>query len=531
MRARPSVTIPTSESQSEVAAFMHGICGPSTRRIDTHAASIFLTADRAWKLKQAVRFGYLDFTTQQRRKAALEAEFALNRRTAPTLYIAVHPIARDSEGKLSIGGEGRPIDWVLEMRRFADDALLSEQAEAGNLDAAVLMRLAERLQQFHQQAQVVTWMDAAASFKKVIEDNAASMAAVADILGVKETSLLASGHQSLCDRLQGLLQARGREGRVRQGHGDLHLGNIAMIDGEPTPFDCLEFSEALAQVDVLYDLSFLLMDLWHKRLQHGANIVLNHYLDHSAIDEAGIELLPLFLSVRAAIRAHVLAAQSLRCGRNLQIAEQARGYLTFARTLLDPVQPRLIAIGGLSGSGKSTLARHIGHLLGRAPGARILRSDVIRKQLAGMAPEAHLPRKHYSAAASRQVYLRLTELAGDTIRQGSAVIVDAVFADEGERAAAESLAHAAGVAFDGIWLTAEESQRTARIQSRAPDASDADAEVAHTQSSYDVGPLGGWQQISAGGSIDEAVASAVGALRLSTTGTDSEPSNSVAEEQ
>jgi len=531
MTATPSINILASDPQSEAAAFLDGFGGPDTRRIDTHAASIFLTADRAWKLKRAVRFGYLDFTTPQRRRAALEAEFALNRRTAPTLYIAVHPITRDSKGKLSVGGEGCTIDWVLEMRRFADDALLSEQVEAGKLDATVLIRLAERLQRFHQQAQIATPMDAAASFKKVIEDNATSMAAVADILDVKKASLLISGQQSLCDRLKGLLQARGREGRLRQGHGDLHLGNIAMIDGEPTPFDCLEFSEALAQVDVLYDLSFLLMDLWHKHLQHGASVVLNRYLDQSAVDEGGIALLPLFLSVRASIRAHVLAAQSLRCGRNLQIAEQAREYLTFAQTLLDPIQPRLIAIGGLSGSGKSTLARHIGHLVGRVPGARILRSDVIRKQLAGTASETRLPREHYSAAASRQVYLRLNELAGDVIRQGSAVIVDAVFADEGERAATEKLAHAAGIAFDGIWLTAEESQRTARVQSRAPDASDADAEVARVQSSYDIGMLGGWQQISASGSIDEAVATAVKVLRLSTTETNSDPSSSVSEKQ
>lgn len=505
----------TSDSQSEVATFMGSIGGPDTRRVDTHAASIFLTGDRAWKLKRAVQFGYLDFTTPERRRAALEAELILNRRTAPTLYIAVHAIRRNGGGRLFMDGEGCVIDWVLEMRRFPDGALLNEMADAGHLDATMLTRLAERIQAFHQDAQILTPINAADAFRKVIEENAASMAAFPELLDAQKRSFLTFAQLSLCDRLAGLLQTRGRQGRIRRGHGDLHLGNIAMIDGEPTPFDCLEFSEELAQVDVLYDLSFLLMDLWHRDIRHGANIVFNHYLDHSTVDEKGIELLPLFLSVRASIRAHVLAAQSMRCGRNLRLAAEARSYLTLAETLLKPCPPHLLAIGGLSGSGKSTLARRMGYLLGRAPGARILRSDVIRKQMAGIAPETPLPREYYSAAASRQVYQRLNELAGDTLRQGSAAIVDAVFAREAERADIESVARAAQVPFDGIWLNADEIHRSTRIQSRAPDASDADVTVAQAQSHYDIGGLGDWHRINATGAIEESLAAVLYALRLS----------------
>ena len=502
------------DTQSEVTAFLMGIGGPGMRRIDTHAASIFLGADRAWKLKRAVRFAYLDFTTPERRRAALEAELTLNRRTAPTLYIAVHPVTRDSAGALSLNGSGSVADWVLEMRRFPDGALLSDQADAGKLDASRLMRLAARIEAFHQDAQVAMPMDAAASFRKVIEDNAASMAAFPELLEPQQRNALTVRQLSLCDSLAGLIRTRSQEGRVRQGHGDLHLGNIALVDGEPTLFDCLEFSDELAQVDVLYDLSFLIMDLWHRGLRHGANIVFNHYLDHSAVDETGIELLPLFLSVRAAIRAHVHAAQSMRCGRNLQIAAQARDYLAFAQAILAPAPPRLLAMGGLSGSGKSTLARRVGHLLGRLPGARILRSDVVRKQLVGIAPETRLPRHHYSPEAAGKVYQRLNELADDAIRQGSAVIVDAVFADEGERARVEGVAQTAPVAFDGIWLNASEAKRSARIASRAPDASDADVTVARAQADYAVGNLGRWRQIDAGGTIENSLALIRDALGL-----------------
>jgi aminoglycoside phosphotransferase family enzyme/predicted kinase len=514
MTTPPTANGRANELQSEVVSFLSGLGGKATRRIDTHAASVFLTTDRAWKLKRAVRFGYLDFSTPRKRCAALEAELALNRRTAPGIYIAVRPVTRDRGGRLAIGGDGPPIDWVLEMHRFADGALLSEQADAGHVDAAILMRLAERIQSFHQNAEVLAGGDAAPSFRKVVEDNAESMAAFPEILDGGAVRLLAAAQLKLCQTLTPLIAAREDEGRFRHGHGDLHLENIALIDGEPTPFDCLEFSDELARVDVLYDLSFLLMDLWHRGMRYGANIVLNHYLDHSALDERGIALLPLFLSVRASIRAHVLAAQSSRCGRNREVDAKAREYLILAQTVLTHIPPRLVAIGGLSGSGKSTVARHIGHLLGCPPGARILRSDVIRKRMAGVTPKTRLSPQDYSAAKGREVYHMLNEMAADTISQGSAVIVDAVFADETERSAIGKVALAAKIPFDGIWLAADEMERTGRIQSRAPDASDADAMVARAQSTYNIGNLSGWQQIMAAGPIEEAVATTETALGL-----------------
>lgn len=426
LKATSAAEIRAQDSQAEVLAFLASIGGDATRRIDTHIASIFLAGDRAWKIKRAVRFGYLDFSTPQKRWAALVTELALNRRTAPELYIAVHSINRDIKGQLAIDGEGPALDRVLEMHRFPDGALLNEQAGAGTLDPALMRRLTDRILSFHEQAKRVRSPDAASSFRKVIEGNAASMAAYGEILDSERVRALASAQLKLCASMAPLLSARSQEGRVRHGHGDLHLGNIALIDGEPTLFDCLEFSDELARVDVLYDLSFLLMDLWDRQLRSHANMILNHYLDRSPPDEKAIALLPLFLSVRASIRAHVSAAQSIRCGREREAAAQAQQYLHLAETLLTPKPSRLVAIGGLSGSGKSTLARHIGDRLGNAPGARIFRSDIIRKRLAGAKPETRLPMELYSREASRKVYQHLHALAADAIRQDSAVIVDAV---------------------------------------------------------------------------------------------------------
>jgi len=507
------VDVSADSAQSPVLAFLNGIGGPATRRIDTHAASIFLTHNRAWKLKRAIKFGYLDFTTPQRRRSALEAELVLNRRTAPDLYIAVHPLTQDADGALSVGGKGRIVDWLLEMQRFPDDALLSEQVRHGRLEPAMLRRLAEKIHAFHDKAKVTTGPGAAAGLRKVIVQTAVDMGHFPAILDPDRTKRLVSRQLALCGALTPLLDRRGGEGRVRHCHGDLHLGNIAIVKGEPTLFDCLEFSDELATIDVLYDLSFLLMDLWHSGAPNAANIIFNTYLDLSPADEEGIAMLPLMLSERSAIRAYVLAAQCVKDGNDQALADQARDYLASAEDFLASVDPCLVAIGGLSGSGKSTLAQRIGDRLGRPPGARIHRSDVVRKQMAGVRLLARLPADAYAKNKSAAVYQRLGELAADTIRQGSAAIVDAVFADEGERTAIEKVADEAGVAFNGLWLEAGEAVRSTRVGSRGSDPSDADPGVARAQSRYNVGELGAWRRMDAAAPLAELANAAMETLQ------------------
>lgn len=502
--------------QTDVIAFLNGggLGNGKPERIDTHIASIFLTPGRAWKLKRAVRFSYLDFSTADKRKAALEEELRLNRRTAPDLYIGIHAISCDPAGRMAIDGEGVAVDWILEMRRFPDGALLSEQAEAGQLETAMLMRLAGRIQAFHANADIVRSGGGAAVFRHAVEGNIASMEAFPDILDTHAVEALAANQRALSDRLAPLLDERGQSGRVRHSHGDLHLGNIAMIDGEPTLFDCLEFSAELATVDVLYDLAFLLMDLWQRGLRAEANIVFNRYLDLSPADESGIALMPLFLSVRAAIRAHVLAAQSARNGGDATRIERARAYLRLSADFLAPIKPRLVAIGGLSGTGKSTLARLIAHAIGRPPGARILRSDVLRKRIAGAPPETRLPAEHYSRSATIEVYQSLQTLAANALAQGQAVIADAVFADISERQAVEKVARAASLPFDGLWLVAPETDRARRIAARPSDASDADVGLVSVQSGFDIGDLGDWHRLPVNGSLPEAVTTALLALGI-----------------
>ncbi|WP_083579003.1 bifunctional aminoglycoside phosphotransferase/ATP-binding protein [Tardibacter chloracetimidivorans] len=464
-------------------------------------------------MKRAVHLDYLDFSRLELRKAALETELRLNRRTASALYIAVHAITSDVDGGLALDGEGRPVEWLLEMLRFPDDARLDRHIAANPLPPAVLRRLGDRIHSFHASVEVSSSPGAALALLEVIEGNVSSMRKFPDILDRTLVRDLAGQHRTLWRSLAPLLEERRRMGRVRHGHGDLHLTNIAMIDGEAVPFDCLEFSPDLATVDVLYDLAFLLMDLWHYGCRKEANLVFNRYFDLSPEDEAGLPLLPLFLSMRAAVLTHVLALQAQGAG-NKELAAQAQAYLRLASELVEPVEPRLVAIGGLSGSGKSTLAASLAHELGRAPGARIFRSDVLRKRLAGVAPETSLDESRYSLAANAQAYGLLRSLTVDALGHGHSAVADAVFARQPERKAIEAVAGDTGTTFTGIWLATEEERRVERVLARTSDASDADVIIARTQSAYAIGRLDGWVSIDASGAFERTLEAARLSLRL-----------------
>jgi len=496
--ARPAE--PGKSSQAELLAFLGRELSRqgAYRRIQTHAGSIFLAGDKAWKLKRAVRYPYLDFSTPERRRAALEAEFRLNRRTAPDLYLGVHPIIR-TPTEFRIGGDGEPIDWVLEMRRFPDDALLDTIACKHRLDMQMLTRLTDRIHRFHESVPPVLRARAAADFQRVIEGNGESLRRLNGVVGHERIGKLIKAQQDLRHRHSALLNARGRHGRVRHTHGDLHLANIALIDGEAVPFDCLEFDDELATTDVLYDLAFLLMDLWHRGLRCEANLVFNRYIDVSA-DEDGARLLALFMSVRATIRAHVLAAAAEQADESEKLAE-AREFLTLAETLLRCSPIALVAIGGLSGSGKSAIARAIGGRLGTPPGARIIRSDVLRKRRAGVPPEQRLPESCYSGRANRTVYKMLADCAVRHLAEGTFVIADAVFSNADDRAPVERAAASAKVPFIGCWLNASEANRLARVGGRSADASDADASVVKLQSAHETSTPRHWMPISADGAL------------------------------
>jgi aminoglycoside phosphotransferase family enzyme/predicted kinase len=454
----------------------------------THVAEVFLIGDHAFKLKKAVDLGYLDFSTRTKRAWAIDRELTLNRRTAPDVYRDALWITRAGPG-LAFDGPGERVERVLKMRRFDCDAVLDKTPHVVRGDFAE--DLGRQVARFHAEAQVEA--DGAEALAYVLASNASHLKQLAPALGLADVERLLAATQDAFDPLRSLLDARGAAGQVRLCHGDLHLANILAEQGRAVLFDCIEFSDRLGRIDVLYDLAFLLMDLLHRGEPDGASRVLNGYLDEAAracghAQLEGLAALPLFMSVRAAVRCHV----SAHMGR----IDQARGYLAAALGHLRPGAASLSAIGGLSGSGKSTLARRLAPTLARPPGAVVLRSDEIRKRLWGRAPTERLPAEAYAPGTSAAVYGRMFAEARVALDAGQAVVLDAVFLLPGERAAAEALARAAGVPFQGHWLEAPAEVMAARIAARAGDASDADQAVLEAQLGRDPGKIG-WARGSA----------------------------------
>jgi uncharacterized protein len=308
-----------------------------------------------------------------------------------------------------------------------------------------------------------------------------------------------------------LLLARGTRGLVRRGHGDLHLGNIALIDGRPVPFDALEFDPLVASGDVLYDLGFLLMDLVERELQPAANVVLNRYLAETRRleDLDALTALPFLMSMRAAIRAKVTAARAAaaRPADRAAAKKAAATYFELATALIAPQPPTLVAIGGLSGTGKSVLARALAPELMPAPGAVVLRSDVERKALFGVAETERLPADAYTADVTARTYAALADKARRVTTAGHSAVVDAVFAAADERAAVAAVASATNVAFRGLFLTTDLATRIARVGHRAGEASDADAMVAAQQEGYALGPMA-WSVIDAAGTLAQTLSQA-----------------------
>jgi hypothetical protein len=511
----------TDDPQAEVLAFLtdpttHGmvLADEEVKRIDTHAASVFLAGSQVYKIKRRVRFPFLDYSTLAKRKSACEAELVVNRAFAPKLYRRVVPITRETDGTLAIDGGGQPVEWAVEMARFDETATLDEVAARGELDVALANTLARVVATAHARAPVADAKEWPARLVGYIEQNRSELKDHPDLFEPAEVDTLARASRTALRRVEPLLRERGEAGLVRRGHGDLHLGNIVLIDAAPVMFDAIEFDPLIATGDVLYDLAFLLMDLTERGLDAAANAVLNRYLTETRRPEDldGLAALPLFLSLRAAIRAKVTAARvDLNAPDDDAAAAAARNYFRLALRLIAPPRARLVAVGGLSGTGKSTLARALAPTLAPVPGAVVLRTDVERKTIYGVDETERLPPTAYAGDVTRRVYAALADKARRVTAAGHTAIIDAVFAQPDERAKAAAAARASHVDFHGLFLAAGLDARVTRVSARTHDASDADATVAREQESYDLGALD-WAKVDASGSLDDTLAAAQAAL-------------------
>ncbi|MBI1683951.1 bifunctional aminoglycoside phosphotransferase/ATP-binding protein [Caulobacter hibisci] len=472
--------------EQEVAAWF-GTRADQT--IETSCARVFLVGESAWKVKRPVDFGFLDYSTLELRRWSLQRELSFNRAAAPDIYRAVRQLTRAEGGGIEIDGEGEIVEYVLEMRRFDGEAVLASQPWA--IDDALEDSLGRTVAQFHAGASLRPEGGGVSALGYTIASNANLLRGLAPRLGAQAVERLVEETEIAFKRLGPQLDSRAAEGFARHCHGDLHLGNILIEDGRPILFDCIEFNDALSDIDVQYDLAFLLMDLDFRRRRDAAGRVLNAYLDEAArtFGEGlwtGLAALPLMLSVRAAVRTHVWAYTG--------DDESARAYLAAAIEHLAPKPVSLVATGGLSGSGKSTFARVCAPGLGAAPGAVVLRTDEIRKRLWNVPSLERLPKEAYTAEVSDKVYDELFRDAELVLKSGRSVVVDAVFIKPEQRARAEALAKSLDVAFQGVWLEAPPEVLRARVAARVNDASDADVAVLESQLSRDTGDID-WRRV------------------------------------
>jgi aminoglycoside phosphotransferase family enzyme/predicted kinase len=511
-----------SDEQARVIAFLSDPASyPGTPgrvdRFETHGALVFLAGEEAWKIKRAVRFPYMDYSTLEKRRTACVREVQINRRLAPEIYLGVMPITRSRDGSLQLGGSGKIAEWAVRMRRFDQAGLLGHIADAGPIPPDQTVALADVVFESHDAAAPATRGGGAERVERLVASVSRTLATLTDTFDATAVQRLGERAGSALRRAGAILDERAASGFVRRCHGDLHLNNIVLWRGHPVLFDAIEFDEELATIDTLYDLAFLLMDLDNRGQRGAANKVLNRYLWRSGaeLDLHGLAALPLFLGLRAAIRAMVTAERAQQAGADASRhnRRKARDYLHAAIAYLAPCPSRLVAVGGLSGTGKSSLARELAVELGPAPGAVHLRSDLERKGLSGVEATVRLAPETYTSAASDKVYAALYEKARNVLAAGHAVIVDAVFAKPEERTRVEAVAADLGVRFQGLWLTAPPERLIERVAARRGDASDATPEVVRRQLGWRLGAFAPtWKAIDASSSTEETLQNARDAL-------------------
>lgn len=500
--------------------------GTAPRLIETHGAVVLLGRDRVLKMKKPVVFPFLDFGTAEKRRIACEAEVALNRRTAPELYLGTRSLLQDAGGALRLGAVGeapapgeRAVETVVEMRRFPAEALLAHDPAA--LTQQTARDLGDAIAALHAKAEVIRDSAAFRSPEWIAEDNLDSMAASPGLFAPARLAAHAAATRAALTATAPLRQARLEGGRVRHCHGDLHLENIVFWDGKPTPFDCLEFDSRLAIGDMSYDLAYPLMDLALRGRADLANGLQNRWIERTE-DEESLALLPLWIAVRAQIRAKIAAAMlptDVQDGSRAPSGEKetalaARAEACFAlaeRCLTARPQPRLICVGGLSGTGKSTVAQALAPEQPGPAGALILRTDTLRKRLMGVADTDRLPPAAYADSVTETVFQAVEARAAAALAAGVPVIVDSTCALESFRHRMDRVAASVRVPLRGLWLQLSDAQRMARVEARKGDASDATVAVASAQS-LDGSLSPRWRRIDASDGPSETVARARAAL-------------------
>ena len=487
--AQRAIPVENGANQARLLAALSrpAVFGPGcthVERLETHISYVLLTGQHAYKIKKPVALGFLDFTTLAARRFFCEEELRLNRRLAPALYLDVVPITGSVDAPV-LGGDGPALEYAVKMREFPQDALASRILARHELSPADIDALAARVAAFHGASGVAPRDGMLGSPDEILRVARQNFAQIRPHLTTAEErdeleELRAWTEREHAARRDAFLRRR-KEGFIRECHGDLHLNNIARLDGELIIFDCIEFSESMRWIDVMSEVAFTVMDLHYRGRADLARRFLNAYLERTG-GYAGVAVLRFYLVYRALVRAKIarLRAAQLRAGAGrLALLAEYRAHMTLARLFARSTRPALVVTHGLAGSGKTTLAQALLETIG----ALRIRSDVERKRLHGLwaleRGSNGIEHGLYTAGATEATYRELAALAREVVGAGLVAIIDATFLKRWQREQFRHLAAELGVAFVIIDFRARDATLRERVAQRAAAASDAsDADLA-----------------------------------------------------
>ncbi|MBE9181291.1 AAA family ATPase [Oculatella sp. LEGE 06141] len=451
--------------------------------IQTHVSYVFLTGDYAYKVKKAVNFGFLDYSTLEKRQHFCEEELRLNQRGAPALYLDVLPVTQQGE---QFGlGDGEPVEYVVRMRQFPQETLLTSMFDRGELTEDLLQDLAKAIAAFHLNATTNDYIRTFGEVPSIRHDFDENYEQTAQYIGGPQTQQQFDETQAYTDRFfaeqETLFAERRQNNWIRECHGDLHLRNICYWENQLLLFDCIEFNEPFRFVDVIFDIAYIVMDLEARHRPDLSALFLNTYVEQTG-DWDGLQVLPIYVSrqtyVRAKVISFLLNDPAVPEAEKQKAAESAALYYRLAWNYSQPRQGRLFLMCGLSGSGKSTTAR----LLANVTGAVHIRSDAVRKHLGGIPLHQRGDDDLYTADMSQKTYERLLDLGIKLTKQGYTVILDAKYDRQPLRQAAIAQAVAEQIPLTIYHCNAPLEMLRDRLQQRQGDIADATADLLSHQS-------------------------------------------------
>ncbi|MEN9201749.1 MAG: AAA family ATPase [Thermostichus sp. DG02_2_bins_29] len=459
------------QAMLDPAFYPHAVQAP-IQLIQTHISYILLTGDYAYKVKKPLNFGFLDFTSLEQRRHFCQEELRMNQRGAPGIYLEVLPITQ-SNGRFQLNGSpesGDCVEYTLKMRQFPQENLLSNLLARGELTAALMEELGRVVAAFHAQTKTNDYIRSFGQPERVREAFDENYQQTRRYIGGPQTAQQYQETQAYTDRFfaqrRDLFQQRLDQNRIRECHGDLHLGNICFWEGKLLLFDCIEFNESFRFVDVMYDVSYTVMDLDARHRPDLGNAYLNTYLEETG-DWEGLKVLPIYLNRQAYVRAKVTsfllddptATEEVK----VEACQTAAQYYRLAWRYTRPKQGQIILMSGLSGAGKSTVARY----LARQLNAIHIRSDAVRKHLAGIRLRERGGQEIYTPEMTAKTYQRLVQLGTELALEGYTVILDAKFDRQDLRGMAIAQAQAQGIPLRILHCQAPMATLQERLQRRA----------------------------------------------------------------